>query len=393
MAKKSCNSMRGAARRDFARQVQYFTEDEAEQMLAEFRWLSPDQQICPSCGVLDHHYRIASRRQWRCRHVGCGHTFSVTSGTRFDSHKISFRKIIRLLIHAEASPKGSTLVATSNAVCMVEKCSQQNLMKIREAIMDNADSPGQLKLSGTIHVDGIHVCGKFRRSNRRMKATSGSVLAVHGTTEVKRRIRSINPQSKGNQRRAKNKRVAIAMVEVDSQQGGARRVVVAMCRSENASDVMTLAQQYIEPGSRVFTDENPAYNGLGSCFEHFVVNHSVEYSTPEGVNENLAESFFSRVRRGEYGVHHGFRPMYMAFYVHEYAWRETHRRRTQREKVKQLASWLLAPGYSHYWRGYHGGNRRRHLRQPRPEIVMGSVDAPWQDARSTARKAPGQETS
>ncbi|WP_225737637.1 IS1595 family transposase [Dyella acidiphila] len=276
---------------------------------------------------------------------------------------------------------------------MAEKCSQQNIMKIREAIMENANASNQPKLSGTIHMDGMHVCGKFRRTNRRMKATANSVLTVHGNAEIKRRLPAINPHSKDNQRRAKNKRVAIAMVEVDAQHGGAKRTIVAMCRSENARDVLQLARQYIEPGAQIFTDENPAYNGLGELFEHYVVNHSVEYSTPEGINENLAESFFSRVRRSEYGVHHGFRPTYMTFYMHEYAWRETHRRKTQHEKIKQLATWLLTPTYSRYWRGYHCGNRRSHLRHPRPEIVMGPVDAPWQDARSKARGGRDRGTS
>ncbi len=393
MVKKARITTRGAARRDFARKTQYISEAEAERVLAELRWLSPDQQICPRCGVLDKHFRIASRRQWRCRHDGCGHTFSLTSGTRLDNCKLSFRQIIDLLIHVEASPKGTNLVAASNAVCMTEKGSHQNLMKIREAIMENTNGPDQPKLSGTIHIDGMHLCGKFRRSNRRVKATNDSILAVHGNAIVKRRLRAINPYSKNNQRRAKNKRVLIAMVEVDDVLGGAKRVIVAMCRSENAKDALELAKQHIELKSRIFTDENPAYNRLGEFYEHHVVNHGEEYSTPEGVNENLAESFFSRVRRSECGIHHGFRPQYMALYIHEYAWRETHRRKTQYEKVKQLAAWLFAPTYSRYWRGYHCGNLRRHRRQPRPEIVMGPVDAPWQDARSRARQDREQGTS
>ncbi|MFK2878728.1 IS1595 family transposase [Rhodanobacter hydrolyticus] len=392
MAMKIRGTTRGAARRNFACEAQYFTEEQAEQKLAEFRWQSPDQQVCPQCGVLDRHHRIKGRRQWRCRHKGCGHTFSVTSGTSLDRCRLSCRQIVRLLIHFEASPKGTTLVSTSNAVCITEKSAQQNLMKLREAIKENLAGGNGSKLSGTIHMDGMYVCGKFRKSNRRIKATVDSVLARHGTAAVKRRLPAINPQSKWNQRRAKNKRVVIAMVEVDDESGGARRVVTAMCRSENAADVLLLAQQHITVGARVFTDESPAYNGLGAFFEHHSVNHSEEYSTPEGVNENLAESFFSRVRRSEYGVHHGFRPMYMAFHVHELAWREMQRRGTQHEKVQQLASWLLTPGHSRYWRGYHGGNRRRLLRRPRPEIVMGNVDAPWQDTRSMARKGRGPET-
>ncbi len=161
-------------------------------------------------------------------------------------------------------------------------------------------------------------------------------------------------------------------------------MIVTMCRSENSNDVISLAKRYIAPGTTVFTDENPAYNGLDALFEHHVVNHSEEYSTPEGVSDNLAEAFFSRMRRGQYGIHHGFRPQYMELYAWEYAWRETHRRRTQREKVEMLGRWLLMPGYSQRWRGYHGGHRRRHRRNPRPEIIMGSVTAPSRDARSMA---------
>ena len=41
-------------------------------------------------------------------------------------------------------------------------------------------------------------------------------------------------------------------------------------------------------------------------------NGEQESSTMEGINENMAESFFARVRRGEYGVHHGYRPRYLA---------------------------------------------------------------------------------
>lgn len=381
------NPTRGAMRRCMARRIQHLSEDDAEKLLAELRYGSFEEPVCPRCASKDHHYRRKSRRQWRCRHAECGHTFSVTSGTRLDNHKLSFRQILRLLVHVEAAPKGVTLQSTSNAVCLVEKCSAQNLMKIREAVLENSD---RSMLSGIIHMDGAHVCGKLRRSNRRAKVDADTVVSRHGTAAAKQRIRAINPKSKANLRRAKNKRVLIVLAEIDPR-GGARRAIVANCCSENSEDVLALARRYVAPGSRVFTDENPAYNMLGGYFEHFVVNHSVEYSTPEGVSENIAEAFFSRIRRSQYGVHHGFRPRYMEFYGWEGAWRETNRRRTQSENVAELARWLLTPGYSTYWRGYHCGNRRRHRRRPRPEILMGSAEAPSQDARSRARKVPAEE--
>lgn len=377
------NGTRGAVRRELARAIMKMNDDEAESFLAAIRFDDEVQQTCPQCGLTGRHYRISSRRQWRCRDAGCGYTFSVTSGTRLDQAKLSPIQILRFLSHFESCPKGTTLVGVSNAACMTEKCSQQNTMKAREAIMEHAN---RAPLSGTVHMDGAHVCGKFRRSNRRVKATADSVLAVHGGAPIKRRLRAINPQSQGNLRRAKKKRVMIAMVQADPDQGGADRVIVAMCRSENAEDVLALARRYIAPGTVIFTDENPAYNVLDAYYSHYVVNHSEEYSTPEGVNENLAEAFFSRMRRSQYGIHHGFRPENMELYAWEFAWRETNRHRSQKWKVEQLASWLLSPGYSRRWRGYHGGNRRRDRRHPRPEIVMGDVTASWRDARSMGRK-------
>ncbi|MGH8147599.1 MAG: IS1595 family transposase [Rhodanobacteraceae bacterium] len=384
------NSTRGAARREMARAIMNMNENEAESFLAAVRFGDTTQQACPHCGLVDRHYRIPPRRQWRCRDAGCGYTFSVTSGTRLDQAKLSPLQILRFLTHFESCPKGTTLVGATNAVCMTEKCSQQNTMKTREAIMEHAD---RTPLSGTVHMDGAHVCGKFRRSNRRVKATADSVLAVHGGAPIKRRLRAINPQSQGNLRRARNKRVMIAMVERDQDLGGARRVIVAMCRSENAEDALALARRYIAPGTTIFTDENPAYNALDAYYQHYVVNHSEEYSTLEGVNENLAEAFFSRMRRSQYGIHHGFRPENMELYAWEFAWRETNRRRSQTWKVEQLARWLLSPGYSRRWRGYHGGNRRRDRRHPRPEIVRGDVTASWRDARSTGRKGRSDQVS
>lgn len=377
-------SVRGAARRDMARLIQDITEDEAEMILAEYRFGSRELQCCPSCGSVARHYRRRTRRQWRCRHIECGHTFSVTSGTAWDSHKLSYRQLLRFLVHVEAAPKGTTLVATSNAVGMTEKCSQQNLMKFREALMVHAD---ERPLTGTIHIDGAHVCGKFRRSNRRVKTVDpATVLARHGNLAAKRRYQAINPHSPANMRRAKNKRVLMCLVQA-SVDGGAERVIVAMCRSENTQDADTLAKRYVEPGSRIFTDENPAYNELDKTFEHFTVNHSEEYCTSEGVTDNLAEGFFSRMRRAQYGVHHGFRPQYMAFYGWEFAWRETHRRRPQSGKVRLAGSAMLMPGYSRYWRGYHGGNRRRLKRRVRQEILV------LESTTSTEHTDPNVEAS
>ena len=320
----------------------------------------------------------------------CGHTFSVVSGTRFDASRLTNIQRLKLLVRFEAAPKGRTLVDLSGLVGMTEKCAHQNQMKLREAIMENLELT---PLDGVVHMDGAWVCGKFRRSARWAKlSTAHHVLAKHGTADVKRRLPRINKTSRANLRRAENKRVMLAMVQVDQVHGGPERIIVVMCRSENSRDVLALARRHIKPGATIMTDEHPAYTELSAEYVHAVVNHSQEYSTIEGVNENMAESFFSRMRRGEYGVHHGYRPRYMQLYAAEYAWREMRRRRPQSENVAELARWMLGPGYSKRWRGYHGGLKRRHRRDPRLEILVGSPTEPWQDARSLASSNCGRES-
>lgn len=51
----------------------------------------------------------------------------------------------------------------------------------------------------------------------------------------------------------------------------------------------------------------------------------MEYSTPEACT-NQAESFFSRLRRAEIGIHHHIAGPYLAAYATKMAWREDNRR-------------------------------------------------------------------
>lgn len=373
---------RGAARRNFSKQVRNYNEDQAEAKLAELRWGDSDRQVCPRCGTFDRHFRIETRRQWRCRSVGCVHTFSVTSGTRFDNAKLTYRQILDLAIAFEGSPKGLTLLRTACAVGITEKCAQQNLMKIREALRDFAD---KRPLRGLIHIDGGHFAGKLRKSMRRIRADESSVLSKHGNAAAQARVRgrAINASTPENIRRAKNKRVVIVLAEAlpasnalarghEDTRRGIGRVIVASCYSENMGNVMALVNKYVEPGSLIFTDENAAYIRLSDNgrYLHEVVNHSEGYCSPDGVTDNLAEGFFARMRRAEHGTHHGYRPHTLELYAWEMAWREMCRRETQEANVRQLIEWMLSPGYSQEWRHYHGGEKRKSRRCVRRESVM-----------------------
>lgn len=66
------------------------------------------------------------------------------------------------------------------------------------------------------------------------------------------------------------------------------------------------------------------------------INHSEAYSH-DGACTNMAESYFSRLRRAEWGQHHHISGAYLARYAGEMAWREDHRRRSNGELFRLVA--------------------------------------------------------
>jgi hypothetical protein len=95
-------------------------------------------------------------------------------------------------------------------------------------------------------------------------------------------------------------------------QSGKRQVVVAMrergCRTlaqvfPAEADGVAAIRLRIAKGTVVHADESPAWNVLHAGFAMRRINHQDGYSI-DGACTNGAESYFSRLRRGELGHHH-----------------------------------------------------------------------------------------
>ena len=141
---------------------------------------------------------------------------------------------------------------------------------------------------------------------------------------------------------------------------GSKAVAVAVARTgESEYAIRLMSKAYIAPGAMVFTDEAGAYTQLAREHEHYSVSHAKEFSTAEGVNDNHAEAFFCRMRRAEYGIYHGSRPLYLHYYACENAWRHSHRRLRKSEMVKRLLRMALSLGPSPRLRGYYERRGRR----------------------------------
>ena len=143
-------------------------------------------------------------------------------------------------------------------------------------------------------------------------------------------------------------------------QTGKRQVVVIMrerdgrtlpfvAKSEAAAVPTIVAN--IEAGSTVYADEASAWNALHAKFLTKRINHSEAYSTPEACT-NMAESFFSRLRRAEIGIHHHIAGPYLNAYAAEMGWREDHRRVSNGEQYLAVTGAALSHPVSRQWKGY-----------------------------------------
>jgi hypothetical protein len=262
----------------------------------------------------------------------------VTSGTKFADHKLPLKSILRAMLIFCANVKGISACSLARQLGVAYQTGFVLLHKLRESIIENSSS---VPLEGLVHIDGAHVSGRIRKP--RVK-----------TPTTKRQARDRVPFEADAFH--KNRRIIMVMRQAGKNGEGALRTIVAVVPRETAEHVEPLIRQFVKKGSRVMTDELGAYGRLTALYEHLTVNHSVEFSTDDGVNNNLAESYFARFRRMVIGQTHRVTPKYMLDYSTEVAWREDMRRSSPSVQVRSLLQASLkktSKWWCRYWQGHH----------------------------------------
>ena len=333
--------------------MQISTELDALKFLAQIRWGSFKEQVCSDCGVIDSHYFRPKYKQWRCKH--CEHVFSVTSRTLFHSRKIKLRKLLLAIFLFSTSSKGMSASALSRKIGICHNSALILMHKLREGIVQHQDLTS---LSGKVEIDGTYVGGKPRKDrvkNHKDKKAIADKIESNG----KNRARKSPNQRRNYVRRLKYRRLIIVLREIHKEKGkGAKRTIIVLTKGEREEFVVPIVKRFVTPGTEIQTDENPAYNSLSSSYDHFVVNHSHEYSTIDGINNNQAESYNSRLKRWINGVSHRVMPDYIYDYACEIAWREDMRRKTEKERFMDVLKKAFKSGPSIFWKGYFQGFRR-----------------------------------
>lgn len=319
------------------REVYEMSEDDALLFFRRMRWGDGEEVCCPLCGVWHKHYYLRTRHQWRCR--DCNHTFSVTSGTKFAYHKRPIKDYLAAVALFANGAKGLAALNLARDLDGQHKAAFVLLHKVREAVEEVMDAS---PVSGDVHTDGAYFGGHVRPANKK-------------EDRVDRRLaENQNP----------DKRCVLVMrenyTEEEQKQGfkGAKRTIARVITKETPAALSKVAPLYIVPGSKVSADESDAYDALHAKYDMRRVNHSVEYRAADGTTNNMAESYFNRLRRMQVGQYHRFSAMHLHAYAIEAAFREDTRRMNNGDIFRMLVDACARTGVSRHWCGYWQGNHR-----------------------------------
>lgn len=296
--------------------VARMSEEEAREMFRAIRWGSTDgEPVCPRCGCVAV-YEYKTRRIFKCQ--GCGHQFSVTSGTIFASRKLPIRDYLLAIAIFVNAAKGISALQLGRDLDVQYKTAFVLAHKLREAMA--AEQAG-LVLSGEVEVDGAYFGGHVRPENRK--------------EDRKDRRLKVNQSGK--------RRVVVVMRERNG-----RTLPFVFNREDQA--VPTIRARAVD-GTVVYADEAAGWDELHASYETRRINHSIAFMD-EGVCTNQAESYFSRLRRAEIGQHHHVSGRYLYAYAGEMAWREDYRRRPNGALFGLVAAAAAAHPVSRVWKGY-----------------------------------------
>jgi len=289
-------------------------EDAAYEAFRMMRW--PDgEAVCPRCGCAET-YSITSRRRFKC--VGCHHQFSVTSGTIFASRKLSFTDLLAAIVIFVNGAKGVSALQVSRDIDVQYKTAFVLSHKLREAMA--LEAQGRV-LDGVVEVDGAYFGGYVKPANFK-EARVDRRLVAHQT----------------------GKRQSVVVVR---ERGGDTNTFVG--RSEAIG--VAAVRNCVDASAVVHADEAPHWDVLHGKYDAKRINHSVCYSDGSACT-NQAESYFSRLRRAEIGVHHHIAGPYLNAYAGEMAWREDNRREPNGTQAAMVTRSAMVSPVSRKWAGY-----------------------------------------
>ena len=288
------------------------SDEEVERVFIRLRWAdNGGNAYCPHCGCMTVYMarRPSGSARWRCK--ACHKDFTITSGTLLAAHKMPLRSYLMAIAIFANEVKGKSMLALSRDLGTQYKTAFVLAHKIREAM---AAEVRQVPIGeGTkAEIDGAFFGGHVRSANRREN----------------RRDRRLRENQSGKRR----------VVVVIRERGDGGKTVPGVFRSE--VEALNFIRRQVPQGTTLYGDSAGPWNELVSRYTLHRVNHEEAYSLggDDEINTNAAESFFSRMRRGEVGHHHHIAGPYLLRFAQEAAWRENYRRAANGTQVDRIVA-------------------------------------------------------
>lgn len=291
-------------------------EDKAYETFCELRWPENDgEAVCPKCGCTET-YNITSRRRFKC--VACHSQFSVTSGTIFASRKLSYTDLLAAIVIFVNGAKGVSALQMSRDLDVQYKTAFVLAHKLREAMSLEQQNR---RLDGVVEIDGAYFGGYVKPENEKADRKDRRLVA----------------------NRTGQRQCVVVMRE---QNGKSLPFVV-----KNEGDAVPFVRDHVGTLATIHADEGTGWDALHAGWETKRVNHSVQFMD-KGVCTNMAESYFSRLRRMEVGTHHHIAGPYLHAYAQEASWREDNRRVSNGSQAMLVAESAMLSPVSRKWAGY-----------------------------------------
>lgn len=246
--------------------------------------LFPDGIYCETCEAITKHHRVKSRPSYSCDH--CGHHVHPTADTIFHKSPTPLTTWFYAIYLMASTRCGVSAKQIQRETGVTYKTAWRMFKQIRSMLDETENAP---KLGGSqkpVEVDEMYFGGRRRRNSDKTPKTP-----VVGLVQRKGRVR--------------------AFVAQDTK----------------APTLHGFIKEHVMPQNLVFTDDYPAYEGLGygQRFHHRRIRHSEKVYVAGNVHTQTIEGFWSLVKRGIAGVYHNVGRHYLQTYLNEYSFRYNRR--------------------------------------------------------------------
>jgi len=309
--------------------AQIVTEADAYRHLESLRWGTTP--VCAHCQGTDVYLipptngtsrrtaggTMSERRVWKCRL--CTRQFSVTTNTMMHATKIPLRTWCLVIFEMCASKNGVSAREVERKYGLTPRTAWHMTHRIRSAMAGGGLAE---TMRGTIVADETFIGGNISRMNK------------------KTRERLVERRNAPDGLKTGNAKTPVLSL-INATTGEVRSRVVA--NVDGASLRKIISEQVDMAGSKLWTDEGAWYEKLGEEFiAHNTVNHSAEeyVSKRTGASTNLAEGFFSQLKRSINGTHHHVSREHLHRYLSEFDYRFSTCHMTDEARMRHLGRWM-----------------------------------------------------